>query len=699
MRTITLVVVAGLVLSGQQSPIPQLPHQSSPAVFRVTTTLVQVDAVVTDSRGRQVTNLQPADFEIKIDGKPQSITHFSYVNVAPESPSIEKQQTPKPSAALPSLVLPLRPEDVRRTIVLMADDLGLSFEDMAFVRRSMLKFVNQQMQPGDLVAVFHTGAGAGTLQQFTSDKRLLASIVNRLRWNPNGRAWLTSFDDSAGAPGPSLAGPMSPPAPTLAGSIEDLRNTNYTIGTLGAVDYIVQSLREMPGRKSVVLFSDGLLLQSVSYPRRGPSHWGDYQSVTEALHKLVDRANRAGAVIYTMDARGLVPLDFDAADHGPAIPTGVAPNLDQTRQEKVLVFNATQQGLITLANLTGGFAYSNGNDLNYGLGLMLEDQRGYYLLGYTPQNGTFDQKGGTPPFHRIEVAVKNKGLTVRSRTGFFGATDDQTEPKKETPAQQLRLAMLSPFNSAAVHLRLTPLYTEVRGRGPVVRNLLHVDTRDIQFTPSPDGSKKAKVDVVAMAFGADDRPLALVNRFYELEVPAKNVDRVMEDGFVYKLDVAVPKPGAYQIRVAIRDEATSKMGSANQYIEIPDLKKRKFALASILLEKQGAASDSDALYTGAAKREFRSGSNLEYLSMVESSSRDAAVKAPALDGQIHLVRDGKEVYAAPAGLTAFAGGGQAFAGKLKLGTLPAGDYYLQVVATNHGARQTATQWTDFQILP
>ncbi len=697
MRTIALVALAGFVLFGQQSPGPAPPDQPSAGVFRVTTTLVQVDAVVTDSQGRQITTLQPDDFEIVVDGKPQKITHSSYVNVAPVAPPVAKR--PLSTLELPGATPAVRPQDVRRTIVLMVDDLGLSFESMAFVRFSLLKFVTQQMQPGDLVAVCRSGAGAGTLQQFTSDKRLLASIINRLRWNPNGRSWLTTFDDSSTTTPSGLQQRTSVPGPLLSGSIDDLRNNNYMVGTLGAIDYVVQALRQMPGRKSVVLFSDGLVLQGLA-SLSGSGRGGDFSAVEEALHKLVDRANRAGTVIYTMDARGLDPLQISAADRTQTT-FGGTEDVAQKRQEMADIFNASQQGLIELASLTGGTAYTNGNDLNYGLSLVLEDQRGYYLLGYSPSSSTFDQKGGTTAFHRIKVRVKTKGLTVRSRTGFFGATDEQTEPRKETPAQQLRLAMLSPFHSAAIHLRLTPLYTEVRGKGPVVRNLLHIDARDIQFTTGPDGSRTAKIDVLAMAFGADDRPLALVNRVYELDTPAKNVDRLMQDGFIYKLDVGIPKAGAYQIRAAIRDEGTSKVGSAGQYIEIPDVKKRKFALASIILESEGKIADSDALYATAARREFRTGSNLEFLSMVESTSKNLSGPGPGFDAQIHVVRDGKEVYSAPAGLTTIQGAGQAFAGKLRLADFPAGDYYLQVVANLHGSNKklSATQWTDFQILP
>ena len=78
-------------------------------------------------------------------------------------------------------------------MALVVDDLGLSFESTAFLRDSLKKFVNQQMQPGDLVAIIRTGAGVGALQQFTTDKRLLNAAIERIRWNPNGRGGISAF--------------------------------------------------------------------------------------------------------------------------------------------------------------------------------------------------------------------------------------------------------------------------------------------------------------------------------------------------------------------------------------------------------------------------------------------------------------------------------------------------------------------------
>ena len=106
--------------------------------------LVQVDAVVTDSDGRQVTNLAADDFEVLEDGRPQQITAFSYVKTAGPQPVGARPAAPvKNPIAPPMPPAPhLTPQQVRRTVVLMVDDLGLSFESTYYVRRALKKFVD-----------------------------------------------------------------------------------------------------------------------------------------------------------------------------------------------------------------------------------------------------------------------------------------------------------------------------------------------------------------------------------------------------------------------------------------------------------------------------------------------------------------------------------------------------------------------------
>jgi VWFA-related protein len=150
-------------------------------VIRVTVDLVQLDAVVTDSQGRRVTGLKPEDFRILEDGKPQKITHFSYVagTAIAGGPAPRKNPGRAPEA-IPPPARALRPEEVRRTIVLMADDLGLSADEIPNVKKAMKSFVDGQMQAGDLVSIMTTSGGTGAMQQLTNDKRQLLALIDRI---------------------------------------------------------------------------------------------------------------------------------------------------------------------------------------------------------------------------------------------------------------------------------------------------------------------------------------------------------------------------------------------------------------------------------------------------------------------------------------------------------------------------------------
>ena len=292
------------------SPTPAPPtRQDDDDVVRITTNLVQVDVTVTDKKGRQVTDLKPEDIEIYEDGKLQPITNFAYVALAPET---APAPTPKPAIAdknaPPAPPVKLRPEQVQRTIALVVDDLGLSFESVYYTRQALKKFVDEQMQPGDLVAIIRTAGGMGALQSFTTDKRQLYAAIERVKWYPQGRGGISAFaaiqsdpiaqaeteaQQSGGEDDATSANNRN-----INKELDEFRADTFAIGTLGAVSYIVNGLRALPGRKSVMLISDGFRLTGTDGEQN--------QRIIESLRRLTDAANRASVVIYTMDARGLV---------------------------------------------------------------------------------------------------------------------------------------------------------------------------------------------------------------------------------------------------------------------------------------------------------------------------------------------------------------------------------------------------------
>jgi hypothetical protein len=488
----------------------------------------------------------------------------------------------------------------------------------------------------------------------------------------------------------------------------DARETAVsTVGTLGSINYIVGALRELPGRKSIVLFSDGFSLYDVT------GTTAQYDDVQRALRMLIDRANRSGTVIYTMHAAGLQTVQPDASDRVTLDGVGTtgisAEQRDRILNSRTQVGarggrdvqnNMRQQNLGYLADKTGGLAYENGNDLNWGLERVMEDQQGYYLLGYHPPEGTLEHKNRQSDFHNIQVKVTRAGLHVRSRTGFFGESDLESLPKYATALEQLRATMLSPFQSAAVGVRLTALYAEVPKVGPVVRNLVRINAADLTWHHDARGSDWARILLVAVATGDGAQPLAAMGRVYDLRVAPGMMTEARRNGVLYSLDVPVPRRGAYQVRVAVRDEATAKIGSATQFIEVPNLKKAGFALSSVVLREreQGLALTGREDLT-AAIRQFQRGTSLEFLCLVESGRNQKGDLDLAT--RVRVLRDGKEVYSAPASLVDTKGSGQAVFGALKLtDQITPGEYYLQVIAAGQkGNGDAAGQWTDFTVLP
>jgi len=697
--------------------LQEKPVSEKEEVVRISITLVQVDAVVTDQQGKQVTDLKPSDFDIYEDGRRQHITNFSYVAAQPDSPATPKSEARSKPPAPIGPPTRLRPDQVRRTVALVVDDLGLSFESTAGVRAALKKFVDEQMQAGDLVAIIRTGAGIGALQQFTSDKRQLYAAIERVRWNPSGRGGISAFASISRDP-LERVDPSGKIQGSDADTINEFRAEIYSVGTLGALNFVVRGLRDLPGRKSVILFSDGFKL----FNRER-----DSQRVLESLRRLTDLANRASVVVYTIDARGLQYLGPTAADDlGGLGRQQIEQRLESRRAE---MFDS-QEGLQYLAQETGGFFVRNTNDIGRGIKRVLDDQKGYYLIGYVPEQATFKLDQGRRKFHKISLKVKPAGLRVRSRTGFYGIADEEARPVLRTPAQQVTAALMSPFASGDVHLRLTSLFGHDPKAGPFVRSLLHIDARDLTFTDELDGSHKSVVDVVAVTFGDNGRLVDQESRTYTLQVRDAIYQQMKQRGFLYTVSVPVKKPGAYQLRVAVRDSASARVGSANQFIDVPDIGKNRLTLSGLVISgndpakakktatvdadraaqqtaggKEGGVEDFEPL-ASPALRMLRRGLDLDYAFLIYNAQPDPKTKQPQLESQVLLFKDGRQVFAGkvvpiPLGqqpdLTHIPA-----SGRLRLGAdLPPGEYVLQVIITDKLAKEkyrTATQWMDFEIV-
>jgi VWFA-related protein len=688
-----------------QSPAPkQRPEDVD--VVRITSNLVQVDAVVTDKKGTAVTDLKPEEIQIFEDGRQQKITHFSYNLTETSAPERPAAILARDSSSVPPARL--KREDIKRTIAIVVDDLGLSAQSIYFVRRALKKFVDEQMQPGDLVAIIRTGAGMGALQQFTADKRQLYAAIERVKWNSIGRSGIAPFAPLE----PATPGEMGPEIDAHNEEVNQIRQDMFAVGTLGAISYVVKGLKELPGRKSILLVSEGFRIYNLDDPTR------DYLA-RDRLHRLIDEAGRASVVIYTMNASGLQTLGLTAAD------STEGRSADDVAQQLTNRRNAafeTQEGLEFLARETGGIAIKNTNDMSAGIRRILEDQKGFYLIGYRPDDATFNPRTGQRTFHKLSLKITRPGkFNVRMRNGFFGVTDQEQQPP-QTLAQKMMAALTTPFDSTGVPLQLTSLFANDAKQGSYMRSILYVDAHALTFTEEANHLHKCVFDIVAITFGDNGTIVGQpTGKTFTVQLPDDLYQRAIRDGLVYYLTVPIKKPGAYQLRLSLRDSATERMGSASQFVEVPDLKKNRLALSGLVLrgisanqtanQPSGPGPMEEGVDQGNANaspavRHFKSGMLLEYAFVIYDARVDKTTSQPQLTTQVRLFHDGKVIFSGkenpykpngPADFSRLLGGGA-----IQLGTdLAAGEYVMQIIVNDALADQkhrTATQWMDFEIV-
>ena len=702
---VVLGICLGSVSFGQRPSSSQRPSEGD--VVRITTNLVQVDAVITDKNGKPITDLRPEELQLLEDNRPQKLTNFSYIatgTTGPAKPIVHDNRLPD--------VPPdrLRPEDVRRTIALVVDDLGLSFQSTHYVRRALKQFVDQQMQSGDLVAIIRTSGGIGALQQFTSDKRQLYAAIDHIKWYAGGRMGMAAF-------APPTPGRFGDVVDAKSKELEEFRNDLFSVGTLGAVSYVVRGLSDLPGRKSILLISDGFKISD----REPIGRTTSTDRTLHRLHQLIDETSRASVVIHTINASGLQARSLRAEDSmANASNSSGARTSDQVEEALRDRGNDAfdlQSGLDYLADETGGMAIHNSNDIAAGIKKVIDD-KGYYLIGYRPDQTTFDRRTGRRTFHHLSLKVLRSGqFNVRMRNGFYGAvSDDRSTPDAAGAREQILHALISPFGAAGIPIRLTSLFANDAKTGSFMRSLLHVDGSALTFTDEPDDWHQAQFDVVAVTFGEDGNIVDEVTRVDQLRVRGEAYQRVLKSGFVYMVTVPIKKPGAYQLRVALRDQASERVGSSSQFVEVPDMKKRRLEISGILLSATQTPLPSDQAQSelsnvdpanSAAVRQFRQGETMRYSFVIYNPHVDPATGQPQLQTQVRIFRDGQPIFTGrvqrfslnnPPDITRLSA-----ASAIQLGAdMTPGEYILQVIVNDLLAGDkyaTASQWVDFKIVP
>ncbi|HWF87756.1 MAG TPA: VWA domain-containing protein [Pyrinomonadaceae bacterium] len=665
---------------------PQKPADDQDDVVKITTNLVQVDAVVTKD-GRVVTDLTADDFEIYEDGKKQTITSFAYISNVGGTPQ-PIATTKEKSGNIPPPARPVNPDEPHRTIAFVVDDLGISAESMSQVRKQLRKFVNEQLQPNDLVAIIRTGGEMGALQQFTNDKRLLSRAVDQLKWNMCNRVGITVL--------PAIG----------SGSPQSLCGVNSMLGTIRSLRFILDAMSYLPGRKSMVFMSDHLPVEDqdeLSFlnglrnrDKDDPQLKDDdrlsdpaleARTYSAALHKIAEKAMRSSVVIYSVDTQGLQPTGLTAADRF----SGTGPQFANAIANRSRLLWSRSEGSDLIAKQTGGFQIKNSN--SYQIDRIMQDQSGYYLLGYRPTDETFNRK-----FHHIKAKVKRSGMTLRTRLGFFGVTEDEASKTRLTSRDMTNLALASPFAAQDVEVGLASLFWNDKTTGPLIRSFVYIAAQDLEFTPV-DGRQQASIELHGVVFGDNGAMIEQLRRGLTISLPESEYAAAVKHGLGLSVDIPVKRAGAFQVRIAIKDRRTSKLGSAGEFVSVPDLRNQRLAVSGIILGGGSRARSEQEAMANTVARRFELNSDLEFGFVIYNAMQFAK---PVMETK--LFRDDKVVYSGPElpiQVTGQPDPDRVIASsKVRLGPdLEPGFYYLQIVITDKDAKSKAppvVQWIDFE---
>jgi VWFA-related protein len=402
LNTVACVAVLAVIVA-----MASVRGQDQPPVFRTATSLVEVPVIVRDGKGAFVPGLTIEDFEIAEDGRPQTIQAL-YVAAGPRH------------GASAGAAGELRAAD--RTFLFLFDMGQLSPGSLTRARDAVTQFATARLLASDLSGM--AAVGGTTLVQIGADHAALVEEVKRLR--PRGdavardrefKAWprlMAALEAAQVAQGAARALDAAIErnclerdmdcTPMPRGSHETEANRSYVEGQLRAKarDYVHESraaartslavldqasraLSQLPGRKTVIWFTEG----------------SGSDEAAEQARTVVSRAAEAGVVVYAVDPRGLGAKlgdmhDVEISELGWEAVRGMTGDLPNF-----------------MAAGTGGLYIRNENRMDRVLQRIEEDTSTYYVLGYAAEPG-----GAGGEFRRIRVRVKRPGLNVQARHGY-----------------------------------------------------------------------------------------------------------------------------------------------------------------------------------------------------------------------------------------------------------------------------------------
>ena len=695
--------LAGLVIICFFVQLLALRSQEPNETLRISTRLAETDVLVLNKQGEFVEGLKSDQFELRINGKRRGISFFDQVMAGSASEEDQiavargKASTPGSSARAPR----------GRTILFYLDDYHLSVNSITRMREMLTNFVDSQMAPEDQVALITASGQLGFLEQFVREQAVLHRAIGRLvhRNVSSTDAERTPMSESEAAAiysndrrvidyyvdqllrdmgrrprGPSLTMKNRLDAEAVvkarAKSIID-QSTAYALATLSGLEKLMRLIATMPWRKTLFFVSDGFIIHDRS------NSGVDTRRVTQA-------AAHAGTVIYSVDARGLSTGMTDASrkitfDVGrmPGTNSGALTN--------------SQEPLQTLAVDTAGRAILNTNEPRADLARALKETANYYLLSWRPEENELSQG-----FHSMEINIVGRpDLVIRIRHGRSGPDltsdrpaikKDSSRKKNEEQVKPLPAALQELVPRADLPVFLSVGYSDAGDNSPLITTTVEVPLKALQLS----NAETTVLDVLGAGVDESGKRVSVFDQGLTVKVQELKASKLERIVYSHQFKLS---PGLYQIRVAVQERASNRIGGAVQWIDVPPLTNRTFSLSSLFIGEVDAA----ALVTGKlsvnASHRVRAGSTLGFFCDIYNATSRLSGSDLAL--QIQIFRDQQPVITKPLvkvdARLATDPARIPYGEDLSLAGLPVGKYLLAVTVIDRISKKTAQQKARFTI--
>jgi VWFA-related protein len=629
-------------------------------VIKVTSNLVSVDVLVKDKKGKAVTDLKAEDFTVSENGVPQHIEFF-------DSTLTSENGAGRPATAIVSTQpKPVNPTGLPRNIIaLVLDGQSTELANLKHVREGIEKYIRERISDNDSVALFSISGGLQLLQSFTRDKaKLLAAVdqaytssnvsktseargltqdINSIRNKLSGAPTEVAASPAAGAAGSAAAEALI--AQHVLEQYMQLRSAlsvQQTRPVLAALAAICEGLRPIPGKKTLVMFSEGFVAPETL----------DWQVQT-----TVDIANRANVAIYIIDASGLTggtptsgalvassPLAGISGENSMESRRRVGGGesvFDTTRHEGL---NRQQDLLYKISEDTGGRFIKNTNDIAVGLDRIDSEIRSRYTLAYRSTDPNFDGS-----FRKVKIEVRRSDTTVVARPGYYSIPPSQIVPFSPDEKKLLaNFATMSANSTLPLSLELDSFRS---GEGYYLVPLsFEIPPTAIQFDRKGD-KQRLQLEVLAVIRNeGEDKILSRLGGNFDVALTAQQYESIMNDKIFYRQDMQL-EVGNYTLDLIVRDRLSGKIAAKREKLLLPVAGSEFWTTQAVLSRhaeplKQTAGSwdvlsEDNVQIRPSPSREFHPTDNLIIFFKLYKAAVAHETGKPLVRVTVTLMKDGK----------------------------------------------------------